>query len=128
MISQSQVPQLANQIDATLLRLPLIMAQLAASIVRVPLLAAQLATSLLSVPFLAAQLLTNLLGHIAERLDEYVNESVGATSRQSRHTLEVQQAQRLEEVTARRSRATADEGRWEAFANRSEQNGTKTAA
>lgn len=124
MTHQSQVPQLANQIDTTLLRLPLIMAQLAASVVRVPLLAAQLATSLLSVPFLAAQLITNFLGHIAERLDEYVNESIGASSRQTRRIMELQQAQRVEEVSARRTRATAEEGRWEAFAGQS--NGART--
>lgn len=116
----SQVPQLANQIDSAIVRLPLLLIQLLASAVRIPLLAAQLAVGVAAMPLIAVQLLAEVVEQLPARVENYARERIAASRDRAgafeHHPgLDPRMAAEHEEPEPR-LRSRAEEGRWEAFA------------
>ena len=119
----SQVPQLANQIDSAIVRLPLLLIQLLASAVRIPLLAAQLAVGVAAMPLIAVQLLAEVIEQLPARVEDYARQRIAASRDRAggfeHHPgLEPRMAAEQEEPEPR-LRSRSEEGRWEAFAAQS---------
>ena len=112
MAHRIEAPDVATQVDATLLRIPTLMAELAASIIRVPLVAAQLGTTLIAIPFVAAQVATSLLGNLAERLDGLLEETAGTRQPQrTAPTNPVHPHRYMEPLETRKPQAPAEQYR-----------------
>lgn len=116
----SQVPQLANQIDSAIVRLPLLLIQLMASAARIPLLAAQLAVGVAAMPLIAVQLLAEVIEQLPARVEDYAREKIAASRDRAggfeHHPGLDPRMHAEQEEPEHRLRHRAEEGRWEAFA------------
>ena len=120
----SQVPQLANQIDSAIVRLPLLLIQLIAGTVRIPLLAAQLAVGVAAMPLIAVQLLAEVIEQLPARVEDYARQRIAASRERAggfeHHPgLDPHMSMEQKEPPEPRIRSRSEEGRWEAFAAQS---------